>query len=505
MKKRKTKNIETGIITLIILAALILIPLGIGRQSREKGYTVMSAQAERGEILLTRSAGGTVQAEDPVQVKLPQGVKITKLLVSEGDYVEQEQIIAEVDPVTAATATEQIRSSMKTVKSKIGALGNSMETEIIYAPSDGRVKAVYAEKNSSAANIVLANKSLIAVSLDGKMTITVKTDEKVKACDSVSVICEDGKKYDGTVRSIRDGEFTASISDEGPRLGAAASVYDESGLLLGKGILEISMPWYAVATEGTVSAIHVKEEQKVSRGTRLLSLKDIENTELSVLMQHHSDYAEMLQDLLQMETTGCLRAPTAGYVSEIDKSLISEDALYSGYNTSFSENNLSEFPIEQNTLLQIIPGKTLIANISVDEQDILEYKPGMQADVTISALDDHVVKGIVTKIAAQGEAEQGRGKFSVKIELAANDNILPGMTASVSIRQETVQNVLLIPVAAIINKGSRSYVYTAYDEKTDTYGDMVEILTGRTNGKSVEVISGLDAGMTVWYSVYGIN
>lgn len=502
MKQRKTNRIIKTALVLLLLAAMVLIPLKLSRRARAESYTVCSAQVEKGEILLTRTAGGVVQAGKPLRVEIPYGVKIKAMLVTDGDYVEEGQTIAEIDPSTAAYAALQVRQSMNEVEMELAYLSSKTSAETLYAPADGRAKAIYAIKDSPAEEAMLRNGALVALSLDGEMTVKVKTEMLPKAGSAVQVKCESGTVYDGKVRSIREGEFEVSISDDGPKLGAEVEVLDLDGDVLGTGTLQLSMPWLCVAQEGIVSGVYVKEEQKIKKGTRLISLKESGEAEIMVCSQRHKEYAEILQQLLEMERTGEILAPASGYVSEIDESLILKHQEYSEYTPDAAEKDITTYPEEQTTLLCISQINALTVKISVDEQDILDYQRGMQADVTISALRK-TVTGVVSSIAAQADTENGRGKYTVEIDITKDKAMLPGMTASVSIRLGSTGEVLTIPIAALEDKGSRSFVYTSYNEKQKSFESRTEVSVGHSDGMNAEIRSGLEEGMTVWYKTYG--
>ena len=65
---------------------------------------------------------------------------------------------------------------------------------------------------------------------------------------------------------------------------------------------------------------------------------------------------------------------------------------------------------------------------------------------------------------------------------------------------DTKEDVLIIPEAALVEEKSGVYVYTSYNEKTDTFGDLVEVTTGVSDGENVEILSGLEEGSEYWYS-----
>ena len=77
--------------------------------------------------------------------------------------------------------------------------------------------------------------------------------------------------------------------------------------------------------------------------------------------------------------------------------------------------------------------------------------------------------------------------------------MLPGMNASVKITTAVSEPVQTVPAEAILFDSGKSWLYTGYDEKTDTLTDPVEIQTGRSDGNQVELLSGLEAGQSFYY------
>ena len=78
--------------------------------------------------------------------------------------------------------------------------------------------------------------------------------------------------------------------------------------------------------------------------------------------------------------------------------------------------------------------------------------------------------------------------------------MLSGMTASVSVRIEGVDNAILIPIEAVHKTSDGAYVYTSYNEEYQEYGGKVDVVTGLENSTYVEIKSGLQVGDTVYYT-----
>ena len=81
---------------------------------------------------------------------------------------------------------------------------------------------------------------------------------------------------------------------------------------------------------------------------------------------------------------------------------------------------------------------------------------------------------------------------------------LAGMNASVKISLETHEDIILIPIDALVEDETGVYVYTSYDEKTNTLGNLIPVTTGNSDGTYVEILTGLTEGNTYWYQIFDV-
>ena len=58
--------------------------------------------------------------------------------------------------------------------------------------------------------------------------------------------------------------------------------------------------------------------------------------------------------------------------------------------------------------------------------------------------------------------------------------------------------------APFVEDETGTYVYTSYDEKTDTLGDLIAVTTGTSDGEYVEILTGLNEGTTYWYRILDV-
>lgn len=166
------------------------------------------------------------------------------------------------------------------------------------------------------------------------------------------------------------------------------------------------------------------------------------------------------------------------------------------------EETFDLFDLEGTVLMSVTPQETVTLSIDVDEQDISKVQLGMTAEVTITALKNETFPATVTEIGNTGTNNGGSSKFPVELTLVLTEGMLEGMTAMATIPMQTTEDIPVIPVEALVETGSKTYVYTGYDEKNDTLTNMVEVTLGVSDGIHAQILSGLAAGDTYWYSYF---
>ncbi len=103
--------------------------------------------------------------------------------------------------------------------------------------------------------------------------------------------------------------------------------------------------------------------------------------------------------------------------------------------------------------MQIVDLSSLQVQASVNEADIGGIAVGNSVQFSVSAYADRLFKGTVMAIAPLGQTVSNVVTYPVLIDVDTNDlsqiNLLPGMTASVTIVTQERSNVLQVPVSAV--------------------------------------------------------
>jgi HlyD family secretion protein len=132
----------------------------------------------------------------------------------------------------------------------------------------------------------------------------------------------------------------------------------------------------------------------------------------------------------------------------------------------------------------------------VDEAEIGSVEVGQDVDITADSYPGKHFSGKVIRIATQGVNVSNVVTFEVKIEVTSKnkDMLKLQMTANVQIIQSRKQNVLLVPVAAVIRKEHKEIVQVKNKDGTVTDKP---VTLGITDGSNYEVLDGLSQGDTV--------
>ena len=174
----------------------------------------------------------------------------------------------------------------------------------------------------------------------------------------------------------------------------------------------------------------------------------------------------------------------------------------SGMTSSTTQASYEYYPTKKTTIMSVTPQDTMTVDITVDELDILSIKKGQSVQITLDALAGQSFDGEITDIGVSGSNSGGNTKYTAEVTIDRAANMIAGMNATALITLETDENLVTVPCEALVNEGTRTYVYTSYDSKTNTLGSPVDVETGASDGVRTEIKSGLAIGDTVWYAYY---
>ena len=341
-KKQKTKAAIAVVLVAAIAAGGVFTFRSKGKKTQASGSLVMESKVQKGNLSQTVEGTGTLENADSTDLKIPAGLKIKKVKVSEGDEVKKGNTLATVDRTSLLAALAETQSDLDDVNNQLGDEADSDTSKYVESSVDGRVKKIYASKNTDAADTVLEKGALMLISLDGKMAVKMDTTVSLTVGQEVKVVLSSGSSVTGTVTKSDDESCTITVTDKGTKYNDKVTAYTSSGTKIGTGKLYINKEAKVTATSGTVSSILVSENEYVSEGDNLIKLKgDFQSEEYLSLESKKEDLEEKLASLLKIAKNNTITADSAGIITAINVSEDSESASASDSSSSSSSSSSS--------------------------------------------------------------------------------------------------------------------------------------------------------------------
>ena len=166
------------------------------------------------------------------------------------------------------------------------------------------------------------------------------------------------------------------------------------------------------------------------------------------------------------------------------------------------EPTVELYGMDMAQIAAVTPQGTMTLEIAVDELDIRSLRLGMAAEVKINALGGEKFTAAITSVSNTGANNGGSSKFTVELTMDRAENMLVGMNASASLVLNTTVDTLTIPASALVEEGTRTLVYTGYDEENQSLTGPVEVTTGVSDGEHVQILAGLTDGDGYYYAYY---
>ena len=318
LKKQRRRYIAWGCAAALVIL-LAVMPMAASGGDDTPQAAILSGQVTRQELETQILGGGLLSGEGALSLDIPEDVKITEYLVSNGDSVAEGEPIATVDRVSVMNAITQVQETLDYLSDEISAARSDTAPTTVTALASGTVKVIYAQEDDLVSDVMLENGALAVLSLDDKMAVQAEADTDLAVDAPVIVTLEDGTQVSGAVKSNIQGKLTVTVEDEDYTPEQTVQVTLEDGTDLGSGALYIHSPWNAFAYSGTVSRISVSVGQKVSAGQTLMTLTDTGHTaEYQQLVDQHQQYEELMQELFQLYQSGSVTAPCDGIVTGVD-------------------------------------------------------------------------------------------------------------------------------------------------------------------------------------------
>ena len=493
----KKKKIIAIVVIIVIIAAAVK-SCGLGEKTAENTSTYTFDTAVRTSIIESLSGTGTLEPADKYTVTTLLKGDILTDSFEEGDIVEADQVLYQIDSSDMQTTIERAEISAKSaqrsyetavkdldnlnVKTKVGGVVTDVLVEVGDQVSAGQEIAKV--RDSATMTIELpfpadeADTFYIGQSAQVTLYGSFETlSGKVESISGASEVQAGNKIVKNVTISV---ENPGAISEEQI---ATAEVGTSGSTQSGKFKYNENRSVNAEVS-GEVVAIVNDEGSEVSSGSTIIRL---ESDNVTNSVQSASDSVKDAQLSLenQYETLEdyTIKSPIKGTV--IEKKKKAGDTI---------DSNAELCTIYDLSYLKM--------TMNIDELDISKVKVGQEVTVTADAVQGQTFKGKVTKINMAGTTTNGVTTYPIEVQIEDTEGLLPGMNVSTEIIVNQVEDVVAIPVGAVV-RGDKVLVKTgntSTEDPTVPAGyEYVNVETGVSNDQYVEIKSGINEGDEIAY------
>ena len=473
--KKKAKIL----IVLVLAVAIAGICIWVKPDEKISTSAAESYTVGRGDVEVTITGSGMLEANDTVDQMIPEGIEIDTIFVKEGDVIQQGDVLASLDPSSLQYRAAELSSQLTALDQQLGT--RKVKTTIT-APLKGRIKYLPVSEDDDVIEAVNEHGCLAILSTDDLMQVELKTNS-VLALNAKVTVKWNGGSEEGKVASRIDGGYLITLSDEdAPYLGKADIYYEAT--LVGSGKLDIHAPLAIFGNGGTIETVHSKVDAYLYAGNTLFTLDNEPATDTyRQTLADRNEKAEQLQLVLAYENRPNILASASGTINEIH--------LKEGKKTVCTDGS------GETTAFVIGTGGATRMTIDVDELDINHVAVGQQATITLDAFSTETFPAVVERISHIGKPSGSITTYETDLELTLDERLMSGMNGSAVILAQRAQNVLTVPLGAIHEDAGGAYVYLldSIDQQRKVY-----IQTGLSDGNYAEVRSGLSEGDRIAYT-----
>lgn len=428
---------------------------------------------ERGNILSTVSATGSIEPAAEVSLLFRGAGTVQNVLVSEGEAVKEGQLLAELDTTdqTLALAQAQVSQDISTAQlKKLEAPPDPMDV----AAAQAAVEVAQAGVSSAEAALVAAQASyqdLLKGPNDTQQTIN---ESQVRQAE---IALNQAQQAYNKIKDQPD----AGMYPQAAELERATSAYEVAKAQVAKTEETATQAQLAQGLNQIAqaqSALRQAQAQVVNAQNNLSNLLEGPKQEDLDIARAQLRQAQLSQ--LQAENTlanSRIAAPFDGVVSRV--------------NIKQGEQSTNGLPA---VVLTDLEGFTL--KVLVDEMDVRQVAVGQPVRLSVDALPDDEIMGKVTKISPTAANVNNVVAYEVTIVPDPTSAALrSGMSATAIITTAEVDDVVLIPNRYITldRDTSKAYVYKVVNGQPA----LQEVELGLRNERESQVLAGVDVGDTL--------
>ena len=501
-KKLPRKRLVIVVAAVLAVCILLRVFLPSSKNDRQAELPAYTTEApEKRDITSALTGSGTLEAANSYTVTSLVEGEILTAEFEEGDVVEKDSVLYEIDSSDAASSIETSQMSLQSSQRGYDNAVKNLSDLTVKAPVAGTLVELNVEVgdkvNAGQAVAVVRDSSIMelkvdfpadevtsfyvgqagSVTLDGSFETLNATVKHVSGADKVAA-------GNSIVRTV-----TLAVSNPGGISGTQVATAEVNGVGSSTNGTFTYQEERTVTAEvsGEVTSIAAEKGDWLSANQTIFQMS---SDDLSDSVQSQSEAlrrAEIsLENAQKTLDNYTITSPISGTI--IDKNYKAGESTESG-----------------KVLCTIYDLSYLTLTLNVDELDISNVSVGQKVQITADAVENKVYEGTVTKVSVAGTTSGGYTTYPVTIRLDETDGLMPAMNVDATIVMDSAQDVLSIPLAALnrgdrvlITKDSLSAANALEDEAPEGYV-YIKVETGVSNDDYIEILNGLTDEDTVAY------
>ncbi|CAI8029326.1 Macrolide export protein MacA [Geodia barretti] len=456
------------------------------------------------------SATGNLEPLIDVEIKSNVEGEIVRLHVKNGDKVEKDQVLLELDPelyqegkkqaeADVATAKAQVRQAELNIELKNERLDSGLtQSDADLKISQANVETIQAttitQVSQAETNIQTTKNSLqqdnialeqAKITLEqGKITLSEHeaslTSAKVSLDNAKSELERNKELFDkGLVSKKALEDAQAQHSNAEVQYGNAQKRVDSQKQTIDSQRRTISARETSIVTREGILANeelnleNLKRQRQIAEEeaqlrvdnskTRLQELiSTFDNEKLLTQQSRVSAEANKLRRESSLKNEAerldwtTIRAPMAGLVTLLE---LEEGEIVTSGRSAFSQSP---------PIMTIVDPSKMVVKTFINEVDMERLRLNQGAKIKVDAYQAKIYDGTVYEISPSGQEQDNIISFEVMIEVSGSpEELRPGMSADVDIITHEEKDVLLLPIDALINVPSA--IVTAQVDDTGPY------------------------------------
>lgn len=442
------------VLTLITLALPVAVfSIRANRnQSERPDRNLQQYTVTRGDVEVTVTAIGTVEADQVTRLSFTSAGRIVALPFEVGDSVRAGDVLAQLNDEPQRIAYEQALLALE--------LAQVQKDNLLAGPDEAQIRI-------AEANVQSAQGAINAI-------FNAISDEDIRAAElsyaQAQQALEDATQARATAPGGQPEEAYALLD---ARVGQASFNAEIARLQLEQ-LRSGSGPELNAAYARLAQAERELEQLQAGPTQAQLDRADLEITRAQIQVD---EALAALEDLR-------LVAPFDGIVTAI--------------NAEVGSLAIPGLPV-----VEIADLDPLRLTVQVDEIDVRQLEEGMPARVRVDALSGVTLNAVLERIALVPISDLGIVNYDVRVRLEDLDpRVRVGMTAEATAVVESRQNVLVVPNQYIRIDRVRNQAYVNLLQPDGTLRE-VEVTLGLQGQDNSEILAGLSEGDVVAVSLAG--